>query len=140
MPTRLAAQVRFEQQGVADRAAHLCGDFFEWVPPGADLYTIKHVLHDWDDDHAEHILKNIRKAVPSHGKLLIVEGSVDHDLLPTPSVRAVWDVTQFVTTWGKSRTLDEFSQLAHRAGFRLANVYVPQTFDALILECLPGEQ
>lgn len=135
--TREAAKKMFEKHGVADRAAHECGNFFESVPAGADLYTIKHALHDWDDEHAELILRNIRAAVPAHGKLLIVEGSVDHDLLPSPSVRAIWDVTQFAVTWGKSRTLDEFSALADRAGFRLANIYVPETIDALILECEP---
>jgi hypothetical protein len=135
--TELAAQARFEQQGVADRAAHVCGNFFESVPAGADLYTIKHVLHDWDDASALQILRNIRDAVPAHGKLLIVEGSVDHKLLPAPLVRSIWDVTQFAASWGKSRTLDEFSALAHKAGFRLANIYVPPTIDALILECVP---
>lgn len=137
--TREAARAMFADRGVADRADHECGNFFESVPAGADLYTIKHVLHDWDDEHAEVILRTIRRAVPDHGKLLIVEGSVDHDLLPIPSIRAVWDMTQFASTWGKSRTLDEFSELAARAGFRLANIYVPPTLDALILECLPDE-
>lgn len=138
--TKLAAQSRFEQHGVAERAAHQCGNFFEEVPAGADLYTIKHVLHDWDDEHAVQILRSIRRAIPTHGKLLIVEGSVDHDLLPAPSVRAIWDLTQFAATWGKSRTLDEFSAVAHQAGFRLAQIYVPNTLDALILECLPIDQ
>lgn len=137
--TKVAAQGRFVRMGVADRAAHECGNFFEEVPAGADLYTIKHALHDWDDESAVRILKTIRRAIPPHGKLLIVEGSVDHDLLPAPSVRAIWDLTQFVVTWGKSRTLDEFAALAHQAGFRLAQIYVPATIDALILECLPVE-
>ncbi len=135
--TRRAAAEMFAQHGVSERAAHECGNFFEAVPAGADLYTIKHVLHDWDDEHALKILRTIREAVPSHGKLLIVEGSVDHDLLPTPSIRSIWDVTQFAATWGKSRTLEEFSRLAHQAGFHLANIYVPETLDSLILECLP---
>lgn len=138
--TKLDAETRFEEQGLAQRAAHVAGNFFENVPAGADLYTIKHALHDWDDESAERILRNIRDAVPAHGKLLIVEGSVDHNLLPYPSMRAVWDVSQFATTWGKSRTLDEFSALVHRAGFRLANIYVPNTIDALILECVPMEE
>jgi hypothetical protein len=138
--TKLPAEARFEEQGLVHRAAHVAGNFFESVPAGADLYTIKHALHDWDDESAERILRNIRDAVPTHGKLLIVEGSVDHDLLPSPSMRAVWDVSQFATTWGKSRTLDEFSALVHRAGFRLANIYVPNTIDALILECVPMEE
>lgn len=135
--TKVAAGEMFARHGVADRAAHEAGNFFESVPAGADVYTIKSALHDWDDESVVKILENIRRAIPAHGKLLIIEGSVDHDLGPAPSVRAIWDVTQFATTWGKSRTLAEFSLIAQHAGFRLTDVYPTGTIDALILECAP---
>jgi|GEM_PF-416210 len=135
--TKLAAQEMFLRQGVTSRASHEAGNFFEEVPAGADLYTIKCVLHDWDDASGLKILRNIRKAIPAHGKLLIIEASVDHDLNPAPSVRAIWDVTQYATTWGKSRTLAEFSAIAEQAGFQLTVVYPTDTIDGLIMECVP---
>ena len=128
----------FRKQGVSDRARHLTGNFFERVPSGADIYTIKHVLHDWDDASVLHILLNIREAMSATARLLIIEGSVDHDLGPMESVRAVWDLSQFVTTWGKSRTLEEFAKIAHLAGLRLKTVFPTQTIDTLILECVPA--
>jgi len=135
--TRLEAAEHFQQMGVADRACHVSGNFFESVPPGADVYLIKHVLHDWDDEHARRILRSIRAAIPEHGRLLIIEGAVDHDLWPGASVRAVWDLSQWVSTWGKSRTLDGFNDLLQSVGFRLENVHVTPTIDAHILEAAP---
>jgi DNA-binding transcriptional ArsR family regulator len=135
--TRAAALETFAKQGVAERAEHVPGSFFESVPSGADLYSIKHALHDWDDAHAGRILQTIRTAIPAHGRLLIIEGAVDHDLLPGASVRAACDLSQWVSTWGKSRTLDELQALLESAGFRLENVHITPTLDALILEAKP---
>lgn len=135
--TKAAAGAMFLKQGVSDRACHVTGNFFEAVPKGADLYTIKHVLHDWDDVSVVRILSNIRAAMSHSARLLIIEGSVDHNLGPLESIRAVWDLSQFATTWGKSRTLDEFAQIAQQAGLRLKTVFPTQTIDTLILECVP---
>ena len=38
------------------------GDFFREVPRGADGYVMKHILHDWSDEHARSILTNIHHA------------------------------------------------------------------------------
>lgn len=135
--TRLEAMENFQQHGVEQRATHVVGNFFESIPAGADLYSIKHALHDWDDEHVLKILQTIRTAIPPHGKFLIVEGAVDHELVPGASVRAVWDLTQWVATWGKERTLDEFQRLLEAAGFRMENVYLTPTIDALIIESMP---
>jgi ubiquinone/menaquinone biosynthesis C-methylase UbiE len=135
--THEAALQRFQEQGVAERAQHVSGNFFEAVPAGADLYSLKHVLHDWDDENARKILMSIRNAIPPQGRLLIIEGSVDHDLMLGASVRAVWDLSQFASTWGKSRTLDEFQSLLASAGFRLEAVHPTPTIDSMILEAVP---
>ncbi len=58
---------------VSARCAFVSGNFFEEVPPGADAYTMRHVLHDWSDDLCITILGNIRKVIPDDGRLLIIE-------------------------------------------------------------------
>lgn len=136
--TKLAAQEMFQRHHVAERAQHRSGNFFEVVPGGADLYTIKHVLHDWDDESVLKILGSIRAALGPGSKLLIVEGCVDHDLGPMETVRAIWDLSQYITTWGKSRTIDDFAKLTHQAGLRLQTVYPTGTIDTLVLECVPA--
>jgi len=48
-------------------------DFFREVPFGGRAHLMKHVIHDWDDERAQHILANCRRAVPADGVLLLVE-------------------------------------------------------------------
>ncbi|TFY82762.1 hypothetical protein EWM64_g1255 [Hericium alpestre] len=56
-------------------------DFTEEAPvEGQDIYYMRFIVHDWPDDVATVILKNIRKAMKPSSRLLV------HDLvLPTPS-------------------------------------------------------
>ncbi len=53
--------------GVAERVEVVAGSFFDRVPAGADAYVLKFVLHDWDDESAEQILRRLRETVPTHG-------------------------------------------------------------------------
>ena len=46
-----------EAAGVADRCELASGDFFASVP-SADTYTLRHILHDWDDEHSIAILRS----------------------------------------------------------------------------------
>lgn len=135
--THTQATEKIQREGISDRAKHVAGDFLQSVPEGADLYTIKHVLHDWDDESVAVILKNIRAAIPSHGRLLIIEGAVEHDLLLGNSVRETWSLMQYLSTWGKCRTIEEFQELLEGAGFRLNAVNLTPTYDLLILEAVP---
>lgn len=135
--TREEALARFKAQGVDSRAQHVTGNFFESVPPGADLYSIKHALHDWGDDEVRTILKNVRAAIPPHAKLLIVEGAIEHEYLVGNSVRAVWDLTQWMLTWGKERSIPAFQQLLAETGFQLEQVTITPSPDALVMQARP---
>jgi hypothetical protein len=45
-----------------DDATPAGGDFFESVPP-VDLYLLRFILHDWDDQGAIKILQQCREAM-----------------------------------------------------------------------------
>ena len=62
-----------EREGVAERVEKVAGDFFASVPAGADAYMMKHIIHDWDDERAVTILRNIHEAMTRDGKVLIIE-------------------------------------------------------------------
>ncbi|HUI26778.1 MAG TPA: methyltransferase [Candidatus Kryptonia bacterium] len=100
------------------------GSFFEAVPPGADAYVIKHVIHDWNDERATAILRNCRAAIPAHGKLLIVEGVYPPRIEQSLESRgaAANDVNMLVCTGGRQRSESEFHDLLSAAGFRLTRV------------------
>ena len=37
---------------------------------------LRHVIHDWTDEQSVQILKNVRNAIPAHGRILLVEFAV----------------------------------------------------------------
>jgi hypothetical protein len=45
------------------------------VPHGGDAYIMKHIIHDWDDDKALVILKNIRTALAGkpEGRVILLD-------------------------------------------------------------------
>jgi hypothetical protein len=116
------AHVKLRSMGVDDRCAVMVGNFFEAVPPGADAYLMKHIIHDWDDDKALTILSNVRTALDgrSDGRVLIVEA-----VLPSgsgPHIGKLSDLEMMVFPGGRERTADEFRNLLDRAGFSLTTI------------------
>jgi hypothetical protein len=115
-------------------AMHPC-DFFREVPSGCRAYVMKSVIHDWDDEHAEEILANCRRAVPADGALLLVEWTLHEGNLY--SAGKLFDVVMLVMTGGKERTAEEYRRLLARAGFRLNQVILSSS-DFSIIEALPA--
>ena len=109
-----------KKQGVNDRVELVSGDFFESVPAGADIYTMKHIIHDWNDDESIKILQNIYLAMNEKGKVLIVEMVVPEGNTPSPS--KVMDVQMLIATGGKERTEAEYRKLLESSGFSLTEL------------------
>ena len=110
---------------IADaRCEAIGGDFFKEVPSGTDAYIIKHVIHDWNDDRATAILRNIHRAMPPHGKLLIAEGIYPPRVDQSDIARgaAANDVNMLVCTGGRQRSEAEFRSLLTGAGFKLTRI------------------
>lgn len=47
--------------GVEDRCTYEVGDMFQEVPK-ADVYLMKYILHDWEDEDCIRILSNVHDA------------------------------------------------------------------------------
>ncbi|MEV5887116.1 methyltransferase [Streptomyces sp. NPDC052020] len=107
--------------GLSDRCDVVAGDAFDHVVTGGDLYVLKSVLHDWDDEHVLAILRNCRAAMPDHGRLLVMEPLMPEraeDLGPAHGI-VTTDMDLLVTTGGRVRSEGEFAALFQAAGFRL---------------------
>lgn len=108
--------------GVADRAEVVAGDFFSSVPTDGDLYLIKSVFQDWDDEPARGLLRTVRAHIPSDATLLII-GSVLPDTANTDNpVMFYTDINMLVTAGGRERTESEFRALLTETGFSVASV------------------
>ena len=120
----------FEDRGLAQRCEVVTGDFFETVPRGGDLYVLKAVLHNWDDERAVRILENCRAAMAPGGRLLVIESprsdaSDDLGLV----LKDLWMMVLF---GGRDRTTPEYVSLIERAGFAHAEVVPGPGSPALI--------
>lgn len=110
----------FEQAGCADRCELVSGDFFQSVPEGGDVYMMKWIIHDWDDEKSITILRNIHQAMKADGRLLLLETVVPAGNEPHWS--KFLDLNMMVMTGGCERTEAEFDALLQAAGFRLQRI------------------
>ena len=101
---------------LADRVEIVAGSFFDAVP-AADLYTLKQILHDWDDSEACEILRCIRTAMPAGARVAVI----DHVLSdrPEPDESLATDIAMMIWDTGRERKLGDFSALFARAGFAI---------------------
>jgi hypothetical protein len=106
--------------GVRDRCETSAGDFFRAVPEGGSAYVMKWIIHDWDDEKATVILKNIRRAMNEKGKLLLIEMVVPEG--NQPDLSKFMDINMMVMTGGRERTEAEFKSLLAASGFELTRV------------------
>jgi len=106
------ARADAERLGLTDRSSAVSGDFFESVPI-ADMYLLKYIMHDWDDDSCIRILRNIRKAMPSSARVLIVELLVGE--IAEPGIGTLMDMNMLAMIPGKERDLEEFDTLLKAA-------------------------
>ena len=104
---------------MAGRVERVAGDFFASVPR-ADAYVMKHIIHDWDDERAVRILKNINAAMGAEGKVLVVETVVPEG--NEPHYSKLLDLEMLTSPGGVERTEEEYAALLSEAGLRLARV------------------
>ena len=104
-------------RGLAGRIDTVAGDMFSAITATADVYLLKDVLHDWDDEHCRKILSTVAAAMPSGSRLVLVE-ILQHPNTPNPM--APWaDLLMLTQTdGGRQRSADELAGLLIDAGLR----------------------
>lgn len=117
---------------VADRTTIMPGDFFDSIPGSADLYILKHIIHNWRDEKAVGLLKNIHQAIGPKSVLLIIEMVVPEG--NEPSLSKLLDIQMMACMdGGKERTASEFKALLQNAGFTV-NRIVPTIAPICLVE------
>ncbi|MBS1793091.1 MAG: methyltransferase [Acidobacteria bacterium] len=123
------------REGVAGRTRLVAGDFFAEIPVAADVYLMKFIIHDWNDEQSVAILRNLAKSAPKGSKLLLVETVVEEDD-NAPSLSKIMDLNMLVMTGGRERKPSEYAALLEQAGFRLEKVY--PTMPLQVVEAVRG--
>ncbi len=112
------------------------GDFLTGVPAGADAYLLSRVLHDWDDDVAQQILRECRAAMRPDSVLLVVEAVLPGRAVDDPAAVRM-DLHMLVLLHGRERTAAQYALLCEAAGLRLARD-VPTDAGVHVLEVRPA--
>jgi hypothetical protein len=67
------------ENALTDRLVFQSGDFFKDPLPKADVITMGHILHDWNLETKEMLIRKAYEAVPSGGALVAYEAIIDDD-------------------------------------------------------------
>jgi C-methyltransferase len=118
--TAQAATAYLTEAGVVARCQFVGGSFLDSVPSGADLYILKSVLHNWSDEQAALILRNVRGAMGEHSRVLLIESLLPPGL--DPSFPFSLDLCMLAFPGGRERTQAEYETLLRVAGFRVSRV------------------
>lgn len=107
-------------QKVLDRCSIVEGDFFKSVPPG-DVYLLKDVIHDWDDEKAAAILGVCRHEMSSRGRVMLVERVLPSRVSSSPAHlnATITDLQMMMQLGSQERTLDEYAGLLEAARLKL---------------------
>jgi hypothetical protein len=86
----------------------------------ADLYLLKQILHDWNDEECIAILKSVRQAINPGGRIAIIDRLLPEAVTPDPVFQL--DIFMMIWTTGHERKLSELQCLLKSAGFALDHV------------------
>lgn len=110
------AAERYRSVAGMDRCVFHGGDMFSKVPAGADVYLLKHVLHDWENSQCERILASCREAMSIDSRLIVIE-------LPMGGVHARhdgWRDLSMMVIGGRERVFAEYEDLLRKSGMTVA--------------------
>lgn len=116
-----SAKNHLEQNHLQNRCSIVEGSFFDTIPNTGNLYILKNIIHDWNDQDSVKILKNIHHYMPEQARLLLIETIIKAD--NKPSFGKLIDLQMLIgTQGGRERTLEEFTSLLNDSGFCLSKI------------------
>lgn len=120
---------RLGELGEDSRWELASGDFFEKVPP-ADLYVLKYITHDWNDEQVVRILSRCRESMAPGGRVLIFD-----TVIPSgnePHTGKIMDLILMAIYPGRERTEEDFRDLLAEAGLRLNRVIDTDSYISIV--------
>lgn len=120
------AAARLDAAGQTNRCELVAGDLLQTVPPGADVYILKNVLHGYDDTEAMHILRNCRHAMGPKSRLLVIEAVIPDNITEFDArVEAMLmsDLNMLAVTGGRERAEQEWARIISTSRMELKKIY-----------------
>jgi hypothetical protein len=116
------ARMRLAGTEVGCRIGLVEGDLFQGMyRPGADLYLLSNIIHDWNDAQVETILCHCVTAMQEGSSLLVIEELMPDRGIDSPATIAN-DYSMLILTGGKERTETQYRALLERCGLVIATI------------------
>jgi len=119
-----------ESEGLTGRCKIKGGNFFERVPQGGNIYILKHIIHDFDDDEALTILRNCCSVMTPNDRIIVIDIVLTKE--NSSFLKSWMDVEMMVLLNGKERTKAEFQGLFSRAGLNLNRIIPTRSEDSIV--------
>ena len=94
------------------------GDFFENIPKIADYLILSRIIHDWESDKANIILKNCYNALPDNGEIFLIENFTDK----LENKASLLSLNMMIMCKSFERTEKEYVNLFENNGFKVKNI------------------
>lgn len=135
-PTVLqVAREHAEQAGVAEAWHPLPGNAFE-VDFGSlyDLALITNLIHHFDEETSETLLRKVRESLAPEGRAVILEFIPDENRVMPPQA-AMFALTMLVgTPAGDVYTFSQYERMCRNAGFSHCELHeLPNTFERVVV-------
>ena len=117
----LAQPNHVREAGLTSRCDFAAGDFFAEVAPGGDVYVLKRILHDWNDDDATRILRACAAAAGARGRIIVADAVLKPGGAPDPN--KALDMSMLALLNGRERTAGEFETLFAEAGLEMIAIH-----------------
>jgi hypothetical protein len=127
----IEAKAFLSERGLLERVELVPSDIFDPLAVTADLYLLKWILHDWNDETCVRLLQGLAATMPSGSRAVVIEGlqSPNH---VDPRFSMIDLEMLVVTDGGRERSADQLHGLLQAAGLTPKSHAVTATGTALI--------
>ena len=125
------AENYLKEKNLSDKVQVATGSFLDSVVSGGNLYILKRIMHDWNDETCIMILKNCYSAMDNNAHLIIFDCIIPDG--NSYDISKDIDIIMMTIFGGKERTKKDFEMLLNSSGFKLLDIKnVPGT----MLSCI----
>jgi len=119
--------ILFDLQQVQDNISsentsftQVAGSFFDPIHVSADIFILKRILHDWDDQKAAQVLCNVANIMNNESVLYIVDAVINQ----CQDKKLILDIDLRLMSifGGQERTREEFEMLCNAAGLEIVEI------------------
>ncbi|KAL5004121.1 hypothetical protein ScPMuIL_017577 [Solemya velum] len=117
LPPVIQIAQKFNASQQMKNMTYIGGDFMAGDFPRADLYVLAHVIHGFENEQIDTLLKKVYKRLSPGGSVLIMEKVLTEEK-DGPDLGITNDLVISLMSQGRERTGAEYNSLLCRHGFR----------------------